>query len=209
MGKTHVLRWAHEKRYFDASRYVFIDPDRIRYEGVWEGCATRRGVCVGGSASKLSPRPNPTPQHPPRYKLPECGGYMLKDRSTMGSMTQMESGYIAEILQSQALANCKNVVVDGSLRNWGWYRTVFEGLRREQPEYKIAILSVECERETMHTRAARRGEQTGRVVPVELLDEVCCQPKVKCNATGNQPTVRVYRLSLNRHTQHAQAKHGS
>ena len=56
VGKTHVLRWANEKKYFDASRYVFVDPDKIR------------------------------------YRLPEIGGYMLKDRTTMGAMTQMEAG---------------------------------------------------------------------------------------------------------------------
>eukprot|EP00035_Acanthoeca_spectabilis_P031939 m.16398 g.16398 ORF g.16398 m.16398 type:complete len:309 (+) comp5044_c0_seq1:182-1108(+) len=134
-GKTHMLRWANKKGYFDTMRYVYVDPDRFK------------------------------------CRLPETEEYIRRDPTTAGSMTHAESAYLAEIAQEAALQQCKNVLVDGSLRDWRWYTDVFAAIQRDRPHYRIAIIKVTCRRETMHQRAATRGEKTGRVVSKELLDE--------------------------------------
>lgn len=125
---------------------------------------------------------------PDRFKcrLPETEEYIRRDPTTAGSMTHAESAYLAEIAQEAALQQCKNVLVDvclftcsdegflitdevscnfqGSLRDWRWYTDVFAAIQRDRPHYRIAIIKVTCRRETMHQRAATRGEKTGRVV---------------------------------------------
>ena len=46
---------------------------------------------------------------------------------------------------------------------------MFETLRRDHLYYKIAVVKVTCEYDTMLKRAATRGQATGRVVPTPLL----------------------------------------
>jgi hypothetical protein len=91
------------------------------------------------------------------------------DPSVAGEMTRKESGYIVEILTEAALLSGKNVLVDGSLRDVVWYSGYFERLRRDYPNLRIAILSVEAGEEAVLERARKRGSETGRVVPEELL----------------------------------------
>ncbi|GMH53846.1 hypothetical protein TrRE_jg2775 [Triparma retinervis] len=90
-------------------------------------------------------------------------------------MTRKESGYIVEILTEAALLEGKNVLVDGSLRDVDWYKGYFERLRRDYPNLRIAILSVEAGEEVVLERARRRGSETGRVVPAALLMEAIKQ----------------------------------
>merc|ERR1711879_884186 len=72
----------------------------------------------------------------------------------------------------------KHTWVDGSLRDGDWYAEVFEGLRRTHPEYRIAIIHVSAELDTVCNRAASRATTTGRVVPEEqLLDSFQRVPK--------------------------------
>jgi ribonuclease D len=59
----------------------------------------------------------------------------------------------------------KNVWVDGSLRDSGWYKEVFAKIRRDHPHYRIAILHVSASWETVKARAESRALKTGRVVP--------------------------------------------
>lgn len=133
VGKGFVLTWAHKRQYFDLSRYVHVDQDKIK------------------------------------FLLPEMDEYVRRNKVTAGSLTHHESGFVAEVIQEQALLDGKNIVVDGSLRDWRWYRHVFQELRRKYSYYKIAVVKVTCERATMLQRAHVRGEATGRVVPEDLL----------------------------------------
>jgi len=71
-----------------------------------------------------------------------------------GELTRKESGYIAEIMTLAALQAGKNVLVDGSLRDYEWYRLYFVRLRCEYPSLKIAILHIIAPREAVFARAA-------------------------------------------------------
>ena len=101
-----------------------------------------------------------------------------------------EAGYVAEILQIYSLNAGKNVLVDGSLRDYEWYRQGkiyklspftrlfsqiflisidFEQKRKIYPKIRLAIIHVVAPRETVFERAEARAKITGRVVPKELI----------------------------------------
>jgi len=134
-----------------------------------------------------------------RQYFPEYSLYVIQNPSKAGEMTRKEAGYIVEILTLAALQAGKNVLVDGSLRDWEWYSTYFKRLRNEYPSLKIALLHVDAPREAIFARAQvssrylrvgtahivplmtlgslwllptlqARGEKTGRVIPKETLE---------------------------------------
>ena len=104
-----------------------------------------------------------------RELLPETRGYISLNSLTAGAMTQKEVGYIAEVLTMNALSLGKNILVDGSLRNAAWYAEYIENLRLRFPNLKIAILYVTASVDTVLTRARKRGEITGRLVPEDVI----------------------------------------
>jgi len=105
-----------------------------------------------------------------RKYLPEYKLYLRENPSMAGDLTKKESGYIAEILTLAALDTGMNVLVDGSLRDSEWYITLFARLRTNYPALKIAILHVTAPREAVLERAKKRGEITGRKIPIEVLE---------------------------------------
>ncbi len=102
--------------------------------------------------------------------LPDMPGYVRENRLMAGSLTHKESGYIAEIVEREAMLQRKPVLVDGSLRNAEWFAAKFDRFRQEFPHYRIAILLIQASPESVHERASRRGAVTGREVPVVVLD---------------------------------------
>merc|ERR1711953_1487719 len=71
----------------------------------------------------------------------------------------------------KALRNRFDLIFDGSLRDSAWYIKFFEKLRDEFPGIRIIILHITADREEVLERAKRRGEQTGRVIPKDVLLE--------------------------------------
>ncbi len=65
-----------------------------------------------------------------------------------------------------------NVLVDGSLRDYRFTRNRFTWLRKQYPEYKIHLIRVRLTPETALSRIKRRTEQTGRRVPVEMIEDL-------------------------------------
>jgi len=106
-----------------------------------------------------------------RDRLPETPSLVAANRSTAGSLTQAEAGFIAELLEREALAAGRNTLVDGSLRDAGWYAGVIRRVRAEHAAYRVAILLVTAAPDTIYKRAARRARVTGREVPRALLDD--------------------------------------
>jgi len=100
-----------------------------------------------------------------RTELPEWNGFLARDPTTAGRKTHRESGYMVEIAQEAAMRMCKNVWIDGSLRDAVWYRGVFDKMRREHRCYQIAIFHVSAPWEIVCERAASRAQKTGRIVP--------------------------------------------
>lgn len=106
-----------------------------------------------------------------KRQLPEMSGYMREHPHMAATLTHKESGYIAEIVQREAMLRHRNVLVDGSLRNVAWYTGYFQRIRRDFPSYRIAIILVTAPPDRVIARAARRAAVTGRVVPPEVLQE--------------------------------------
>jgi hypothetical protein len=104
-----------------------------------------------------------------RFELPEMKDYLSRGKTTAGTLTQKEAGFIAEILTLAGLESGKNVMVDGSLRDAKWNALLFQRIRKDYPKYKIAIIHVVANPQEVLRRAAARAEKTGRVVPEETL----------------------------------------
>ena len=107
--------------------------------------------------------------------LPEMPALVAANPALAGTLTQQESGFIAELVEQEAMKRGRNVLVDGSLRNAAWYTASFARIRARFPTYRIAILLVTASRERIYERAARRALVTGRDVPRHVLDEAFAQ----------------------------------
>jgi len=102
--------------------------------------------------------------------------------------------YISEVMTLLSLELGKNVVVDGSLRDAGWYRYCVQfapvipyfiafvltpmfhahsqylrSLRGKFPKMKLAIVHVTASPETVLGRCRKRGSVTGRIVPEKVI----------------------------------------
>lgn len=106
-----------------------------------------------------------------RSHFPEYHRYALENPDRAGELTNKEAGYLTEIVTEVALRRGRNVLVDGSLRDHGWYREHFARLRGRYGSLRIAILHVRADRASVLARAERRGRETGRVVPRATLEE--------------------------------------
>ena len=106
-----------------------------------------------------------------KTRLPEWEGYLARDPLSAGLHTRRESGYMLEIAQEAALRERRHVWVDGSLRDGEWYQSEFARLRREHPDYSIAIVHVVATRQAVLERVKRRAAVTGRHVPEAEIDD--------------------------------------
>ena len=105
-----------------------------------------------------------------REHLPEMDGYRTRWAPTCGIMTQKESGYIAELLWCLSLERRLPLIIDSSLRDLSYWKSMILGVRRDY-NHKICILHVMASPRIIFERVQRRGEQTGRIVPLDLLIE--------------------------------------
>ncbi|KAL7427769.1 hypothetical protein ACHAXH_000836 [Discostella pseudostelligera] len=107
-----------------------------------------------------------------RSNFPEYHLYAKECPKVAGELTHTEAGYVTEIVTAAALQQGHNVLVDGSLRDYAWYRGYFKSLREEYGGLlRIAILHITAPREVVFERAANRAKNTGRVVPIETLEK--------------------------------------
>jgi len=105
-----------------------------------------------------------------RSLFPEYELYKSENPFKAGEMTRKEAGYIVEILTLFAMQAGKNVLVDGSLRDWEWYGEYFDQLKGDYPAVKISILHIDAPRDVIIKRAEARGNITGRKIPIETLE---------------------------------------
>lgn len=124
-----------------------------------------------------------------KSELPEMAGYLCADRETAASKLHRESTQMADVLFEHAVANHLPVLVDGSLRDVAYYQELFDRIHGEFPAYRIAILHVTADREVIMQRAAARAEKTGRVVPLDLLDESIRQVPASVEALSHTADV--------------------
>ncbi len=62
-----------------------------------------------------------------RITGPEYHLYAQSNPRRAGELTHREAGYVTEIVTAAALRHGYNVLVDGSLRDYEWYREYFAG----------------------------------------------------------------------------------
>ena len=106
-----------------------------------------------------------------RSHFPEYHLYAQSNPERAGELTNREAGYVTEIVTAAALRRGHNVLVDGSLRDYEWYKQFFVGLRKDYVALRIAILHITAPREVVFERAEKRARTTGRVVPIESLEK--------------------------------------
>ena len=104
-----------------------------------------------------------------RATLPEFAEYCRRNPAAAGRLTQKEVGYISEVLTLNALEEGKNALVDGTLRDAGWYDSYITKLKALFPKVRIAIIQITATKENVLSRALKRAEKTGRLVPEETI----------------------------------------
>jgi hypothetical protein len=103
--------------------------------------------------------------------LPEYQMLKKKDPTIAGSQVHQESGFIQEIVLERALKLSKNIILDGSMRDWQWYLKEIERIQAMYPAYagRLDIVCVQASEAVVMKRARERGAVTGRVIPPALL----------------------------------------
>jgi len=129
-----------------------------------------------------------------RSLFPEYTLYKSENPFKAGEMTRKEAGYIVEILTLYAMESGKNVLVDGSLRDWKWYGEYFTQLKGDYPAVKISILHIDAPREAIMERARLRGIKTGRKIPIETLEMAIKQVPLSVSKLKDQVDV-YYKLN--------------
>lgn len=88
-----------------------------------------------------------------RREFPEFLKYVHTCPLLAGDLTMKEAGFVAEILTIDTLNKGKNCLVDGSLRDYVWYQSYFELLRRDYKNLRLGIIHVMAPREAVFARA--------------------------------------------------------
>ena len=106
-------------------------------------------------------------------ELPEFAGYLLYDRPSAATKLHRESSLMAEVLFEHSLRQGRNILVDGSLRDSRWYARLFRRIKKQFPEFRLAILHVAAPADVVLRRVAERAAASpnGRAVPTALVEE--------------------------------------
>lgn len=105
-----------------------------------------------------------------KNELPEMPGYLQADPTTAATKVHRESTQMADVLLEHTLLQKTPILVDGSLRDFDYYRDLFQRIKKDFG-YRIAIILVTAEPSTIHDRASQRAIKTGRAVPEELINK--------------------------------------
>ena len=94
-----------------------------------------------------------------------------------GRLTQVEAGFLAEMLIEAALDKSMNVIVDGTMRDSDYYSGYIGRLRKGLfAEYKVGIIYVHVSDLTIAKQRSRQREgQILRRVPQQLIEETYIQ----------------------------------
>ncbi len=106
-----------------------------------------------------------------KLELPEASEFIQQNPTNAGSRLHMESGYLALILQYIGFDLGMSMIVDGSMKDASWYLDYIKWIKCQYSKYQIGIIKVECDLPTALTRCQRRGQVTGRIIPIESIIE--------------------------------------
>ena len=112
-----------------------------------------------------------------RVLLPEYVQYLQEDPWNAGYKTNKEAGYIAELIQLHALMNGYNLIIDGSMKDFVWYKQYIEWIKKTFPNYMISIIYVETSWVKILERNLKRSQETKRCIPHEFLESVFIESK--------------------------------
>jgi len=121
---------------------------------------------------------------PDQYKsmMPEWAKYVENGNGNAGAMCHQESCFLQELCQEVAMTRSCNVWIDGSLGDAEWFAHEFKNIRKRFPHYRIAIVNVHCSDGKIFSRAAQRGNQTGRYISDEKLHKSIKKTRISISA---------------------------
>jgi hypothetical protein len=101
--------------------------------------------------------------------LPENAQYIAEDPLTAGGRLHSEASYLTDLAMWMAFeCNC-HFVLQGTLKDAGYYSEVCRKVQVDFPAYRIVIVHMQARIETILARAARREAQTHRHVPEHVI----------------------------------------
>lgn len=106
------------------------------------------------------------------YQLPEMEQFIAANSLLAGNLIHKESVYISMLAEYNAYLNNYAIIIDGSLHNHKWYSKHFETIRESFPHYTLGIIKVDASLDTIKQRCERRGKITGRIIDMELIEDV-------------------------------------
>ena len=112
-----------------------------------------------------------------RYLSRNVPGVYYELAPDAGRLTQVEAGFLAEMLIEAALDKSMNVIVDGTMRDSDYYSGYIGRLRKGLfAEYKVGIIYVHVSDLTIAKQRSRQREgQILRRVPQQLIEETYIQ----------------------------------
>lgn len=84
----------------------------------------------------------------------------------------LESTFIASILEFIMIKHKRNVFIDGSLHDHEWYRAYFKDVKTKHPHYQLGIIRVNCSLKVALERCLKRGLDTKRTIPVNVIQSI-------------------------------------
>ncbi len=101
-----------------------------------------------------------------KNSIPE---YKTLGRDIAARTVHDESSDIANYALDTLIKNKKNLIFDGTMKNYKKYSAMIERLKKEG--YEVQILIADCPLEVAIERATKRAKETGRKVPTEIIEE--------------------------------------
>jgi len=99
-----------------------------------------------------------------KMSMPEWPGYQKHGETSIDKVCGAEANMMADVAQFEAINQRQTILRDGTLSNGDFYRGEFQRLRRDFPEYKIAVVHVTADEPTIKQRIEDRARETGRTV---------------------------------------------
>jgi len=191
VGKGYVLSFLEQRGLFPLHRFLRIDPDRLKTEipemsGYLRADPASAATKVHRESTQMADlllefafsattytkskminasritTTNSAPQQGDEGKCVSTATATTKiicegKESSSSSTLTTRGNYIPTL-------------VDGSLRDADYYKSLFRRIR-EETNYRIAIINITASPENIRARAKRRGEKTGRIVPSHVLED--------------------------------------
>lgn len=104
-----------------------------------------------------------------KERIPEYRVGVRSRARKAAAMAHEESSYLVKKIRADAMANRKNLVIDGTGAKAKSYLDVIPELRKQG--YRIQLLMAECDVDVAVPRAIERAEKVGRFVPENFMRE--------------------------------------